>query len=223
MIIVIAAIVVLAIVQLYVSEKLDSTLEKAGLGAWRWTKPIALLPVLKPVDPNPTWPSPSLDVLPTTVSTEEGIGFANLYSGENLSGTRTRAANNDVYVFCEQRGGVKTWNFKSIEAPRNQILCFFSRSRSSGDSSARFVIINRPIRSINSFLEMYPEITRGNTGIMLYGWEHHDLDFVVMPVVESVYRKMLITRLEACHKLCAAWGYDEKETDNFCQFMDPVS
>jgi hypothetical protein len=238
--ILIAIIVVLVIVQLYTSGNLDGQLDQFGLGQFRWR---AATPALhsgidlsggrapgQMVDTNPVWPSPASEAVPVSTVpktieqiTKEGGSYADLYSDENLAGTRTRAANSDVYVFCSQVGGVKTWNFKSIEAPRNQILCFFSRSRSGGDSSARFVIINRPIRSLNSFLEMYPEITRGNTGIMLYGWEHMDLDFVVMPVVEEVYRKMLITRLTACHKLCAAWEYDAKQTDEFCQFSDPVS
>jgi hypothetical protein len=200
--IIIAVVIVLAIAQLYVSANLDGTLERVGLGAFKWVK--------------------HYDV-PPEVTPEPSKSFANLYTEENLGGTRTHASDNEVYVFCSQRGGHKTWNFKSIDAEIGQVICFFSRSHNSADSAAHFVIYRRPIRDLESFLNMFPDIVRANTGIYLYGWEHHDLDFCVMPVTAPDYRRMVGEREDQCKKNIAEWDYTDKQNEDYCQFTDPFS
>lgn len=231
----IAVVVVLAIVQLYTSGNLDKTLDSYGYGVYKWIKTPSTIDLSggrtpgQMVDPNPSWPSPAEIVKSETAvksdKTEAGQSdsFALLYSEENLKGTRTRAENGDAYIFCEQRGGNKKWNFKSIEANPGQAVCLFSRWPGSSDSASRFIIVKRPIRSLSAFLDLYPEITTGNTGIHLYGWEHQDKDFIIMPVTESMYQTLVRSRLQACHDLTDAWKYDTKARDDYCQFNDPVS
>lgn len=151
--------------------------------------------------------------------------FAALYTKTGFQGGAPAIANsNDVYVFCSQRDGVKTWNYQSIQAPVGTILCLFSINPGNGNSTSdkRFIITRNPIRDIRSMLTFYPEITNNNTGIMFNGWEHIDLDFVIMPVTLADYAALRAARADECKKLTDYWGYTDEKSTSYCNYIDPM-
>lgn len=156
-----------------------------------------------------------------TVSSSGAI--ATFYTLPSLRGDFMEAANGDVFLFCSQTGGQKSWHIQSINAVPGQLMAIWSRSALGGDDLKRFFMIRHPIRDVEAFLSQYDDMVRGNTGIHLYGWEHQDIDFVIMPIDETQYRNLVVERKAECKKLTDVWEYSSVKSEAYCNYLDPVS
>lgn len=110
---------------------------------------------------------------------------------------RTGDTSGKSVIFMSQVNGQKIWHYKSFKVTPGTILMLYSES--GGTTSRGFLMGDYNVNNIRNILEVYPELTRGNTGIFMDGWEHWDMDFFISVLDESEFEYQKKLKYRECY------------------------
>jgi hypothetical protein len=106
-------------------------------------------------------------------------------------------------IFMKQRNGKKNWIYNSFRCEQGTIMYLFGKNPQGNGRAftSAFLIGGYNVRSIPDMLRLYPEITQGNTGLMLDGWEHWDIDFHIAVIdVRGFYSKQALKNFQCMNQ-----------------------
>lgn len=122
--------------------------------------------------------------------------------------------NQKQVIIMSQRGGQKTWVYKSLKAKPGTILELTSYN--SGNTNRAFIVVEQNIPDLASFLLSQNNLCCSNTGVYMQGWEHWDMDFKIMVIDVPQLQAEKQKRLHDCLATTQAWGYDTQKGNDFC-------